>query len=117
MADCLSNSLVMKRNILVVVLAMCCWTTADAAGYLRCHGKLIRPGVSAAYILAICGPPERQLIQQVPARSRTVTGFSRLTGIAVSEQWIYDRGKGRFPAVLEFHEGKLRRIELLPHRS
>ena len=113
----LSNPVVMKRNILVIVLALCCWTTADAAGYLRCRGKLIRPGVSAAYILALCGPPERQLIQQVPARSRTVTGFSRLTGIAVSEQWIYDRGWGKFPALLEFYDGKLRRIELLPHRS
>ncbi len=84
----LSNQLMRKSSVTVVALAMCCWTTADAAGYLRCHGKLIRPGVSAAYILAICGPPERQLIQQVPARARTVTGLSRLTGIAVSEQWI-----------------------------
>ena len=107
----------MKRKVIVAVLALCCWTTANAAGYLRCHGKIIRTGVPAAYVLATCGPPAYQWIREVPARARTVTGFSRLTGIAVSEQWIYDRGKGRFPAVLEFYEGKLRRIEFLPYRS
>ncbi len=107
----------MKYKLIVLVFTFCCCATANAAGYLRCQGKIIRAGFPAAYVLALCGPPEYQLIEEVPARARTVTGFSRFIGIAVSEQWIYDRGKGKFPVVLEFHEGKLRRIEFLPHRS
>ena len=107
----------MKYKLIALGLAFCCCTAANAAGSLRCQGKIIQAGFPAAYILAICGPPEYQLIEEVPARARTVTGFSRFIGIAVSEQWIYDRGKGKFPVVLEFHDGKLRRIEFLPHRS
>ena len=107
----------MKYKLIVLVFTFCCCATANAAGSLRCQGKIIRAGFHAAYVLAICGPPEYQLIEEVPARARTVTGFSRFIGIAVSEQWIYDRGKGKFPVVLEFHDGKLRRIEFLPHRS
>ena len=41
----------------------------------------------------------------------------RLVGIALSEQWIYERGWGRFPAVLVFVDGTLKRIDFLPHRS
>ena len=107
----------MKYKLIVISLAFCCCAAANAAGSLRCQGKIIRAGFHAAYVLAICGPPEYQLIEEVPARARTVTGFSRFIGIVVSEQWIYDRGKGKFPVVLEFHDGKLRRIEFLPHRS
>ena len=107
----------MKYKLIVLGITFCCCATANAAGSLRCQGKIIRAGFHAAYVLAICGPPEYQLIEEVPARARTVTGFSRFIGIAVSERWIYDRGWGKFPVVLEFHEGKLRRIEFLPHRS
>ena len=107
----------MKYKLIVLGLAFCCCAAANAAGSLRCHGKIIQTGVPAAYVLATCGPPEYQLIQEVPARARTVTGFSRFIGIAVSEQWIYNRGGGRFPVVLEFYDGKLRHIEYLPHRS
>ena len=106
-----------KYKLIVISLAFCCCAAANAAGSLRCQGKIIRTGVPAVYVLATCGPPEYQLIQEVPARARTVTGFSRFIGIAVSEQWIYDRGAGKFPVVLEFYDGKLRRIEFLPHRS
>ena len=40
-------------------------------------------------------------------------GF-RIIGIALSEQWIYERGWGKFPAVLFFVDGTLKRIDFLP---
>lgn len=107
----------MKHTLLLACLALSCTTAANAAGTLRCQGKIIREGVPAVYVLATCGPPVNQLIQEVPARAGTASGFSRLAGIAVSEQWVYDRGPGRFPAVLAFVDGTLRRIDFLPHRS
>ncbi len=77
----------------------------------------MRVGVPAAYVLSQCGAPENQVIQESVARAGTVTGSSRLVGFALSEQWVYDRGFGRFPAVLVFIDGTLRRIDFLPHRS
>jgi hypothetical protein len=68
-------------------------------------------------VLSECGAPENQVIQESLARNGTLTGASRLVGIALSEQWIYDRGWGRYPAVLVFLDGTLRRIDFLPHRS
>ena len=106
----------MKRTLLLACLALFCSSASNAAGLLRCKGKIITLGVPAAYVLAACGTPENQLIQEAPARSRTLIG-SRLSGIAISEQWVYDRGWGRFPAVLVFFDGTLRRIDFLPHRS
>jgi len=107
----------MKYKLIVLGFTFCCCAAANAAGSMRCHGKIIRAGLPAAYVLATCGPPEYQWIEQVPARARTITGFSRFIGIAVSEQWLYDRGRGKFPVMLEFYDGKLRRIEFLPRYS
>ena len=90
---------------------------ANAAGPLRCKGRLIDPSVPMAHVLQKCGPPKYRIIETGPVRSRLVTGFSQLSGSYVSEQWIYDRGFGRFPAVLTFNHGTLKRIDYLPERS
>ena len=106
----------MKRLVASISLLLLA-TTANADGLLRCKGRLIKPGVNVGYVLEKCGTPRYGIIETGPARSRLVTGFSRLSGTFVSEQWIYDRGYGRFPAVLKFVDGTLRRIDYLPERS
>lgn len=103
--------------LIVLSLSICYCGTAEAYGSLRCKGKFIDPGATTAQVLALCGPPENRVIEEVPVRSRLVTGFSRFTGIAVTERWIYDRGWGKFPAVLTFHDGILKRVDYLSYRS
>lgn len=107
----------MKRILLIASLALSYTSAASAAGSLHCNGKLIRVGDPAAYVLSQCGAPEHQAIQESVARAGTLAGSSRLIGIALSEQWLYERGWGRFPAILVFVDGTLRRIEFLRHRS
>ena len=107
----------MKRLLLLACLALSYTTAANAEPALRCNGKIMRVGVPAAYVLSECGAPENQVFQESVARAGTVSGHSRIVGLALSEQWIYDRGWGRFPAVLIFLDGTLRRIEFLPTRS
>ena len=99
----------MKKTILLACLSLCCMSVASAAGTLRCDGKIIRVGVPAAYVLAQCGAPHNKVVQQSAARAGNLNGTSRLVGVALSEQWVYDRGWGRFPALLVFVEGDLRR--------
>ena len=107
----------MKHLVLLACLALSYTSAASAGTSLRCNGRIIRVGVPAAYVLAECGAPSNQVIQESVARAGTLTGSSRLIGIALSEQWIYDRGWGRFPAVLVFLDGTLRRIDFLPYPS
>jgi hypothetical protein len=106
-----------KHLPLLACLALSYASAASAAPSLRCNGRIIRVGVPAAYVLSECGEPANHVTQESVARSGTRTGHSRVIGIALSEQWIYDRGWGRFPAVLIFLDGTLRRIDFLPHRS
>lgn len=106
-----------KHRVLLACLALSCASAAAAAPQLRCNGRIIRVGVPAAYVLSECGAPANQVIQESTARTGTATGLSRVTGITLSEHWIYDRGWGRFPAVLIFLDGTLRRIDFLPHQS
>jgi hypothetical protein len=84
---------------------------------MRCNGKILRVGVPAAYVLSECGAPANQVIQESTARAGTLSGASRVVGLTLSEQWIYNRGFGRFPAVLIFLDGTLKRIDFLPYRS
>lgn len=107
----------MKQIIVLACLVLSYTSAANAAGTLRCDGKVIRVGDPAAYVLSQCGAPEHQVVQESVARAGTLTGASRLTGIALSEQWIYERGYGKFPAVLVFLDGNVRRIDFLRHRS
>ncbi len=107
----------MIYRLTVLALMLCYCGAADAYGSLRCQGKIIDPGATMAQVLAMCGSPKTRIIEEIPVRARVASGFSRFIGYTTTEQWFYDRGWGRFPAVLEFHDGKLRRIEYLPYRS
>jgi hypothetical protein len=68
-------------------------------------------------VLTLCGPPATRISQQAQVRARVASGFSRHIGLTTTEQWVYDRGWGRFPAVLTLDNGKVQRIDYLPYRS
>ncbi len=105
-------------RIIVLALLLLYAGASDAYGSLRCKGKLIDVGASAAEVLKLCGEPKEKLITQTPVRVGNVTGFrTRFSGFATTEQWVYDRGWGKFPIVLYFDAGKIQRIEYLPQRS
>ncbi len=104
-------------RLTVLALMLCYCEAADAYGSLRCQGKIIDLGDTMAQVLAMCGSPKTRIIEEVPVRARVASGFSRFIGITLTEQWVYDRGWGKFPAVLLFQDGKLQRIEYLPYRS
>ncbi len=107
----------MISRLTVLALMLCYCGAADAYGSLRCQGRIIDPGATMAQVLAMCGSPKTRIIEEVPVRTRVASGFSRFVGITTTEQWVYDRGWGKFPAVLWFQDGKVQRIEYLPYRS
>lgn len=100
----------MAATALVLLLGA---LSAASAPSVRCDGKLIDIGASLPYVLAICGEPEYRMKREVPSRSRTRLGGTFVSGIAVVDILIYDRGFGRFPVELEFLHGRLRHIEYL----
>ncbi len=67
-----------------------------------------------AQVLAMCGSPITRIIEEVPVRTRVASGFSRFIGFTTTEQWVYDRGWGKFPAVLWFQDGKLSVSSICP---
>lgn len=106
-----------RSTVLAALLVILYAGTADAYGSLRCKGHFIDVGAGAADVLALCGEPVRRVVTQVPVRTASLTGFTRFAGYATTEQWVYDRGWGKFPAVLFLDAGKVQRIEYLSRRS
>jgi hypothetical protein len=93
-----------------------CPAAGHAAGALRCDGKIIDEGEPLGYVLGLCGRPSSHVISEVPVRGRNFRGFTYRSGVAVTEQLIYDRSWGQFPVLLEFRDGRLLRIEYLPRK-
>jgi len=89
---------------------------ARAQDELRCGGKIIDLGVDLAYVLDLCGAPKERIVTEEPIRARNSSGASWVIGTTRIERLTYDRGSGRFPAVLDFEDGKLLRIEYLMSR-
>lgn len=109
------HDILIRTTVLALLLVYA--GSADAYGSLRCKGRIIDVGDRAAEVMALCGEPARRITNKAPVRSATRSGFTRFVGYTTAEQWIYDRGWGKFPAVLYFDSGELRRIEYLPKRS
>jgi hypothetical protein len=87
--------------------------SAHAYGSLRCKGQFIDVGDNVADVLSLCGEPSERIVTQVPVRVGNALGFTRAAGYTAAEQLIYDRGWGKFPAVLYIDDGKVQRIEYL----
>jgi hypothetical protein len=109
------DNLIMRTAVLAIMVMYT--GTADAQGSLRCKGRIVDVGKSAAEVLALCGKPARRIATQVPVRIGVRSGFTRFGGFSTVEQWIYDRGWGKYPAVLHFDDGIIRRVDHLPNRS
>lgn len=101
----------------VLAILMSNGTDAEASGTLRCKGQIVDVGDPVASVLALCGEPEARIVNEVPIRAGSRTRFTRYIGCTTAEQWIYDRGWGKFPAVLHVDAGTIRRIDYLPRRS
>ena len=113
----MSNKAAAISGLVVLTLTLFYCEAIGDYGSLRCQGKIIDPGMSMAQVLALCGPPRSRQIEEAPIRSRVVAGFTRFAGLAVTEYWEYDRGWGKFPAVLTFQDGALKRVDYLSYRS
>lgn len=109
------NNVLYKTTVVTILLLHA--GAADAYGSLRCKGRLIDVGESAANVLKLCGSPSMRIVSRVPVRAAVKTGYTRFNGFATAEQWVYDRGWGKFPAVLYLDDGTIRRIDHLAHRS
>jgi hypothetical protein len=99
-----------------VLVALTMPAHADGEETVRCSsGRLVDVGMIDSEVVARCGEPKSRTVEEVPVfnrnpRNRTVAPTGDVTRI---ERWIYERGHGRFEALLTFENGKLSSIDLL----
>lgn len=85
--------------------------TAAQADTLRCGKYLIAEGASQAEVGAKCGAPDQEMNVSEPTYAYNRDGYSYQTGTATKTIWRYQRAPGKFPAVLTFQEGVLKKLE------
>lgn len=92
----------MKIQLLLVMVLLLAGVGGASADTLRCKGKLVSVGMTMETVRKHCGEPDSKVVEERPVRSKT-----RVIGTYQAEIWTYQRGSGKFPAVLEFDGEKL----------
>jgi hypothetical protein len=98
-------------RIQLAIGVVCAVAPTAQAESLRCGNELVQPGATATEVLALCGEPASKQTISEPIRARNAGGGTRVVGTAEYEIWRYDRGSRRFPAILRFEGGVLKRLE------
>jgi hypothetical protein len=102
----------MKTGLLSTAVALSiCFASAAHADTLRCGSKLIQPGANQGYVTEHCGAPDSKETFTEPVYVRRVDGTTFQSGETSRDVWRYKRGPGKFPAVLTFEMGVLKKIE------
>lgn len=105
----------MARAWRCVLLTLTLASVAKADDVIRCGGKIVREGMIASQVIALCGEPQSKQIEQVPVRARRANGASQVIGVTEVERWTYER-PGQLPALLTFEQGELKRLEIQMRR-
>ena len=89
------------RSILIPALVYASWAQIPPASAetLRCGSALIEPGDDALYVLEKCGEPNLTAARAASAHARSA-GVPFPTAALRGNLWRYNRGPGKFPAVL-----------------
>jgi hypothetical protein len=102
----------MKRATAVVLMcAALAWAAVARADTLRCGKYLIAEGASQAEVRQKCGAPDSETNVSEPTYAVNRDGYRYPTGTATQTVWRYRRAPGKFPAVLTFAEGVLKKLE------
>jgi Protein of unknown function (DUF2845) len=101
-----------RTSVAAVLAGLAAIVVSEAlADTLRCGSKLVEEGESAQAVLAKCGEPASKEVRTEDVRARNASGGTRVVGTTKVEIWRYDRGSGKFPAILTFEDGVLKKLE------
>ena len=95
-----------------VVTALVLASPAAMADTLRCKSSLIQPGATSGYVAEKCGEPDSKETVTEPIMARNLNnGTVYQAGTTSKDIWRYRRAPGKFPAVLTFEQGILKKLE------
>jgi hypothetical protein len=101
----------MKTTAVFLLLAAAAFALPASAETLRCKSSLIQEGASAGYVAEKCGAPDSKETFTEPVIGRRADGTTYQAGTTSRDVWRYKRGFGKFPAVLTFEMGVLKKLE------
>jgi hypothetical protein len=102
----------MKTALLVAALVLSAgFASAARADTLRCGSKLIQVGANQGYVTEHCGAPDSKETFTEPVYVRRIDGTTYQSGETSRDVWRYKRRPGKFPAVLTFEMGVLKKLE------
>jgi hypothetical protein len=100
-----------KTSVIALLMLASAVTAPAFADTLRCRSSLIQPGATQGYVLEKCGAPASKDTYTEPVIARRVDGSTYQAGTKSQDIWRYNRGSGKFPAVLTFEMGVLKKLE------
>jgi hypothetical protein len=94
-----------------VLVAVCCVLPLSAmADSMRCGQWVVNEDTVAAELLQKCGEPQKKDVSTEDVISRNPAGYTRKTGVQVTERWYYQRSSASLPMVVTVVDGKIKSI-------
>jgi hypothetical protein len=94
--------------ILVLALSMSPAAWSDS---MRCGQSIVNEENTPSEILNKCGDPQRKEVSTEDVIVRNPAGYTRKTGVQVTERWYYQRSSRALPMLVTVVDGKVKSIE------
>jgi hypothetical protein len=103
------SEVTMKSCRAVLSIAALLLATSAHADTLRCGSSLISEGAAQPYVREKCGEPASKMEITEPVMARGWAGTQQV-GTTTRQIWRYSRSSRKFPAVLTFEGGVLKKL-------
>ena len=95
---------------LIGITAICVLPIGAMADSMRCGQWVVNEDTVAAELLQKCGEPQKKDVSSEDVISRNPAGYTRKTGVQVTERWYYQRSSASLPMVVTVVDGKIKSI-------
>jgi hypothetical protein len=81
------------------------------ADSMRCGQWVVNEATAATELLQKCGAPQKKDVSTEDVITRNPAGFTRKTGVQVTERWYYQRSSAMLPMLVTVVDGKIKSLE------
>jgi hypothetical protein len=99
------------KNVTLIAAGFLLFAAAAHADTLRCGSSLVAEGANQSFVREKCGQPDSVAEVTEPVYAHRPDGFTYQTGTTTQQIWRYKRAPGKFPAVMTFAGGVLKKLE------
>lgn len=103
-----AGGVIVRVLVFLLVLGQLPVASADS---MRCGQSIVNEENTPSEVLNKCGEPQHKDVSTQDIIVRNPAGYTRKTGVQVTERWYYQRSSQALPMLVTIVDGKVKSIE------